>query len=171
MLAIEGAAKFLNGQADEIVQTLDEEMAQAADAWNFERAAELRDRINAINHVLERQKIVSPNRDNADVIAMAKGEGGAAGVQVGFLRSGRLLGSEFFPMQARVEDSAPEILASFVSQFYADAAVVRPQLILEDELPSEERDFLNSWRAERRGAPVSSTVPKRVRKRELVTMV
>ena len=83
MQAIEGAAKFLNGQADEIVQSLDEEMAQAADARNFERAAELRDRINAINHVLERQKIVSPNRDNADVVAIAKGEGGDAGVQVG----------------------------------------------------------------------------------------
>jgi excinuclease ABC subunit C len=171
MQAIEGAAKFLNGQADEIVQTLDEEMAQAADAWNFERAAELRDRINAINHVLERQKIVSPNRDNADVIAIAKGEGGDAGVQVGFLRSGRLLGSEFFPMQARLEDSPPEILSSFVSQFYADAAIVPPQLILDDELPSEERDFLNSWLAERRGGPVTITVPKRGRKRDLVTMV
>lgn len=171
MQAIEGAAKFLNGQAEEIVQSLDEEMAQAADAWNFERAAELRDRINAINHVLERQKIVSPNRDNADVIAIAKGEGGDAGVQVGFLRSGRLLGSEFFPMQARVEDSPPEILASFVSQFYADAAVVPPQIILDDELPAEEREFLNSWLAERRGGPVTLTVPKRGRKRDLVSMV
>lgn len=171
MQAIEGAAKFLNGQADEIVQTLDEEMAQAADAWNFERAAELRDRINAINHVLERQKIVSPNRDNADVVAIAKGEGGDAGVQVGFLRSGRLLGSEFFPMQSRLEDSPPEILASFVSQFYADAAVVPPQLILDEELPTEERDFLHSWLAERRGGPVTITVPKRGRKRDLVTMV
>ena len=171
MQAIEGAAKFLNGQAEEIVHTLDEEMAQAADAWNFERAAELRDRINAINHVLERQKIVSPNRDNADVIAIAKGEGGDAGVQVGFLRAGRLLGSEFFPMQARLEDSPPEILASFVSQFYADAAIVPPQLILDDELPSEEREFLNSWLAERRGGPVTLTVPKRGRKRDLVTMV
>jgi excinuclease ABC subunit C len=171
MQAIEGAAKFLNGQAEEIVHTLDEEMAQAADAWNFERAAELRDRINAINHVLERQKIVSPNRDNADVIAIAKGEGGDAGVQVGFLRAGRLLGSEFFPMQARLEDSPPEILASFVSQFYADAAIVPPQLILDYELPSEEREFLNSWLAQRRGGPVTLTVPKRGRKRDLVTMV
>src|SRR4051812_6542087 len=171
MQAIEGAAKFLNGQAEEIVQTLDEEMAQAADAWNFERAAELRDRIGAINHVLERQKIVSPNRDNADVIAIAKGEGGDAGVQVGFLRSGRLLGSEFFPMHARLEDSPPEILASFIGQFYAEAAIVPPQLILETELPSEERDFLTSWLAERRGGSVMLTVPKRGRKRDLVSMV
>ena len=79
---------------------LEEEMQQASDAWNFERAAELRDRIGAIKHVLERQKIVSANGDNADVVAVAKGAGGDAGVQVGFLRNGKILGSEFFPMQA-----------------------------------------------------------------------
>jgi excinuclease ABC subunit C len=171
MQAIEGAAKFLNGRADEILQTLEEEMAQAADAWNFERAAELRDRIAAINHVLERQKIVSPNRDNADVVAIAKGEGGDAGVQVGFLRGGRLFGSEFFPMQARVEDSPSEILNSFVSQFYADAAVVPPALILEHDVPEEEKSVLASWLADRRGGTVDIVVPKRGRKRDLVTMV
>jgi excinuclease ABC subunit C len=171
MRAIDGAALFLNGQADEIVGTLEEEMAQASDAWNFERAAELRDRVTAINHVLERQKIVSPNRDNADVIAVARGEGGDAGVQVGFLRSGRLLGSEFFPMQARVEDSPEQIVSGFVSQFYADAAVVPPLLMLDHELPEGERSLVLDWLAERRGGTVSIVMPKRGRKRELVEMV
>jgi excinuclease ABC subunit C len=171
MRAIDGAGMFLNGQADEIVGTLEEEMAQAADAWNFERAAELRDRITAINHVLERQKIVSPNRDNADVVAVARGEGGDAGVQVGFLRSGRLLGSEFFPMQARVDDPPEQILSSFVGQFYADAAVVPPLLMLDHELPEGERGLVLEWLAGRRGGPVAIVVPKRGRKRELVEMV
>jgi excinuclease ABC subunit C len=171
MRAIDGAGMFLNGQADEIVGTLEEEMAQAADAWNFERAAELRDRITAINHVLERQKIVSPNRDNADVVAVARGEGGDAGVQVGFLRSGRLLGSEFFPMQARVDDPPEQILSGFVGQFYADAAVVPPLLMLDHELPEGERGLVLEWLAGRRGGPVAIVVPKRGRKRELVEMV
>lgn len=169
--AIEAAALFLNGQADEILRTLDEEMAQAADAWNFERAAELRDRISAINHVLERQKIVSPNQENADIVAVAKGDGGDAGVQVGFLRGGRLLGSEFFPMQARIEDPADEILAGFVGQFYAEAAVVPPTIMLDRELPSGELEFLSDWLAIRRGGAVSVSTPKRGRKRELVSMV
>ena len=171
MRAVDGAAMFLNGQADDILASLDEEMAQAADAWNFERAAELRDRINAINHVLERQKIVSPNQDNADVIAVAKSEGGDAGVQVGFLRGGRFLGSEFFPMQARIEDQPGEILAGFVSQFYAEAAVVPPAVLLQHELPEGESAILAEWLASRRGGSVSLTVPKRGRKRELVAMV
>jgi excinuclease ABC subunit C len=171
MRAVDAAAMFLNGQAEEIVSALEEEMAQAADAWNFERAAELRDRIQSINHVLERQKIVSPNQENADVIAVARGEGGDAGVQVGFLRGGRLLGSEFFPMQARIEDAPAEILASFIAQFYADAAVVPPTLLFGEELPPGEHDLLAGWLAERRGGGVKLTAPQRGRKRELVAMV
>jgi excinuclease ABC subunit C len=171
MRAIDGAAMFLNGQADEILRELEAEMAQASDAWNFERAAEVRDRISAINHVLERQKIVSPNQDNADVIAVAKGEGGDAGVQVGFLRGGRFLGSEFFPMQSRIEDSPAEIQRGFVSQFYAEAAVVPRSLLLQHELPGDERDVVTEWLASRRQGPVEITAPKRGRKRDLVAMV
>src|SRR6478735_11202470 len=64
MRAIEAAALFLSGRGDEILAPLEEEMQQASDAWNFERAGEVRDRINAVKHVLERQKIVSPNGTN-----------------------------------------------------------------------------------------------------------
>ncbi|MFN8594388.1 MAG: excinuclease ABC subunit UvrC [Thermomicrobiales bacterium] len=171
MRAIDDAALFLNGQASTILASLQEEMTQASDAWNFERAAELRDRISAIEHVLERQKIVSPNHDNADVVAVAKGEGGDAGVQVGFLRGGRLLGSEFFPMQARVEDPPQQILSSFVSQFYADSALVPRSILLAYDLDEGDRELLSGWLAERRGGAVELVTPKRGRKRELVEMV
>ncbi|MCD6027945.1 MAG: excinuclease subunit [Thermomicrobiales bacterium] len=171
MQAIDGAAMFLNGQADEIILALQEEMAQAADAWNFERAAEVRDRITSIEHVLERQKIVGPDQDNTDVVVVARGEGGDAGVQVGFLRGGRMLGSEFFPMQARIEDAPQEILSGFLSQFYGEAAVVPRSLLLGNELPAGDRELLTEWLAQRRGGAVEIAVPKRGRKRALVAMV
>src|SRR6476619_259075 len=82
MRAIEAAALFLSGRGDEILAPLEEEMQQASDAWNFERAGEVRDRISAVKHVLERQKVVSANGLNADIIAVAQGAGGDAGVQV-----------------------------------------------------------------------------------------
>jgi excinuclease ABC subunit C len=171
MQAIEGAAMFLNGQADEIVRSLEEEMAQAADAWNFERAAEVRDRIASIEHVLERQKIVGQDQDNTDVVVVAKGEGGDAGVQVGFLRGGRMLGSEFFPMQARIEDPPEEILSGFLSQFYSEAAVVPRSLLLGHDLPAGDRELLAEWLAQRRGGAVEIAIPRRGRKRALVAMV
>ena len=171
MLSIESAALFLNGRGDEILDPLEEEMQQASDAWNFERAAELRDRMNAVKHILERQKIVSPNGTNADIVAVAQGAGGDAGVQVGFLRNGKILGSEFFPMQAMVEDTPDQILSSFVSQFYLDAAVVPPIIMMQYNLPEADAPIIEEWLRARRGGKVALTVPQRGDKRGLVAMV
>ncbi len=171
MQAVDRAALFLAGRGEEVLAPLEEEMHQASDAWNFERAAELRDRIDAVKHVLERQKVVSPNGTNADVIGVAQGAGGDAGVQVGFLRNGKILGSEFFPMQAMVGDEPSQILAGFVAQFYAEAALVPPQLLLQHGLPEAEANVLAEWLRERRGGRVELLVPKRGEKRGLVEMV
>lgn len=169
--AVDQTALFLNGQGEQIIGPLEEEMNQAADAWNFERAAELRDRVNAVKHVIERQKIVSPNGTNADIIATAKGPGGDSGVQVGFLRNGKLLGSEFFPVQAWIDDTPEQVLSGFIGQFYAEAAVVPPVLLLQTSLPTAELDILRPWLAERRGSKVELVVPQRGDRRKLVEMV
>src|SRR6478735_308115 len=171
MQSIDGAALFLSGRGDEILAPLEEEMQQAADAWNFERAADVRDRITAVKHVLERQKIVSAGGQNADVIALAKGAGGDAGVQVSFIRNGKILGSEFFPMQAGIEDAESEILSGFVSQFYAGAAMVPPTLYLHYALPNEETAIIEEWLKGLRGGRVELVTPQRGEKRALVEMV
>jgi excinuclease ABC subunit C len=171
MKSIESAANFLSGRGEEIVRDLEEEMEQAAEAWNFERAAEVRDRLNAVKHVLERQKIVSAQGTNADVIAVAQGEGGDAGVQVGFLRNGKIIGSEFFPMQAVISDTPQEILRNFISQFYADAAIIPPLLIVQHALPADELPILTDWLRDRREGKVEIFVPQRGDRRGLVQMV
>jgi excinuclease ABC subunit C len=171
MKAIDSASLFLSGRGEEIVADLEDEMDQAAEAWNFERAAEVRDKLSAVRHVLERQKIVSDTGTNADIIATSQGAGGDAGVQVGFLRNGKIVGSEFFPMQATVEDEPAQILSGFLTQFYEDAAVVPPRLILQHEIPEDERAMIEEWLAERRGSKVQLHVPKRGNQRGLVEMV
>ena len=171
MESVDRAALFLAGRGDEILAPLRDEMNQAADAWNFERAAEVRDRIAAVEHVLERQKVVSPSGTNADIIAVAQGAGGDAGVQAAFLRNGKILGSEFFPMRALVEDSPTVILAGFVTQFYVDAAVVPPLLLLQHTLPTDELTVIEPWLRERRGGKVELLVPRRGDKRSLLEMV
>ena len=171
MQAIEGAALFLSGRGDEILGPLEEEMQQASDAWNFERAADVRDRINAVKHVLERQKIVSASGQNADVIALARGAGGDAGCQVGFIRNGKILGSEFFPMQAGIDDPDEEVLTGFVGQFYDEAAMVPPQLILPIPLPAEDAAFLEAWLRDKRGGKVEFVIPRRGEKKALVEMI
>jgi excinuclease ABC subunit C len=171
MQAIDAAALFLSGRGEEILVPLEEEMNQAADAWNFERAAELRDRIKAVKHVLERQKVVSVNGANADVIAVAQGPGGDAGIQVAFLRNGKILGSEFFPMQTTLDEQPAEILSSFVTQFYSDAALVPAAIVLQHPLPDDDAALVADWLRERRGGKVELVVPQRGERKKLVEMV
>ena len=171
MKAVDGAALFLSGRGEEIVGGLEEEMVQASDAWNFERAAELRDRLDAVKHVLERQKVVSSRGTNADIVAVAQGAGGDAAVQVGFLRNGKIIGLEFFPMQAAVNDQASEIISGFITQFYADAAIIPPRLMLQHPLPEGETPIVTEWLTERRGGKVELTIPQRGDYRSLVQMV
>ena len=167
--AIEGVELFLNGRGEELIPAMREEMERAAEDLDFERAAKLRDDISAIEHVLERQHVVSNRGNDADVLAVAQTAGGEAGVQVTFVRNGKMLGSEHFPLAGtRVDDEARDLLSSFVSLYYQDAAVVPGELILEHPLPDSEtvQEFLES----RREKKVHLTVPQRGRKRRLLEM-
>ncbi|MDQ4043934.1 MAG: excinuclease ABC subunit UvrC, partial [Chloroflexota bacterium] len=171
MQAIEGARLFLEGPGDEIITTLEDEMDQASEAWNFERAAELRDRLQAVRHVLERQKIVSNPGTNADIVAVAKGAGGDAGVQVGFLRNGKIIGSDFFQMRAAIDDEPSEIISSFLTQFYNDAAMIPSLILLQHPLPEGEVEMIRAWMEHRSEGSVELRVPQRGQKRHLVTMI
>jgi excinuclease ABC subunit C len=170
MRAVDGVALFLEGRGEELLPSMRAQMDELAENLEFERAARLRDEISAIEHVLERQKIVSGKGEDADVIAVAQSAGGDAVVQVAFIRNGKILGSEhFFMAGTRVEDVPANILSSFVTQFYEDAATVPGELILQHKLPEEE--LLLPWLAQRRGSRVRLSVPQRGDKRRLVEMV
>ena len=171
MASIDATALFLSGRGDEILGPLEEEMQQASDGWNFERAAELRDRINAVRHVLERQKVVNVNGATADIVAVAQGPGGDAGVQVAFVRNGKTLGSEFFEMRASIADEPAAILSTFLTQFYGEAALVPATIYIQHALPEEDQQVVVDFLAERRGGKVELVVPQRGDRRALVRMV
>jgi excinuclease ABC subunit C len=171
MASIDAAALFLSGRGDEILAPLEEEMQQASDGWNFERAAELRDRISAVRHVLERQKVVSVNGATADIVAVAQGAGGDAGVQVSFIRNGKTLGSEFFQMQASIADEPAAIISNFLTQFYAEAALVPATVYIQHALPEEDHQVVIDFLVERRGGKVDLIVPQRGDRRALIQMV
>lgn len=139
MRVIEGVSLFLNGRGEEMLPAMRAEMEAHAENLEFERAAKLRDEISAIEHVLERQKIVTARGNDADVLAVAQGAGGDAGVQVAFVRNGKMLGSEHFLLRgSRVEDDPAQLLTAFVTQFYEDAAVVPSELVVQHPLQDTE---------------------------------
>jgi excinuclease ABC subunit C len=159
---------FLQGKGEEIVSSLRGQMESAAEAMEFERAASLRDQIQAIEQVTERQRVVSSSMSDQDAIALARRDGEAC-VQVFFVRGGKLVGREYFLMDGAEDVEAEEILASFLKQFYDHAAYVPPEVLLPVRV--DEARLIEQWLRDKRGTKVLLHVPRRGAKRALVDMV
>ncbi|NOZ72111.1 MAG: excinuclease ABC subunit C, partial [Chloroflexi bacterium] len=130
---IDGLCQFLEGKSEETIAELKQHMIRAAERLQFERAAMYRDQIQAAERIVERQKVVSGKQESEDVIALAQDKGNAC-IQVFFIRRGRLIGRETFMLEGVGEDENEEIIASFLKQFYSDAAYLPPQILLPNDL-------------------------------------
>ncbi len=161
--------RFLEGHTEPVVERLQEEMQRASSEMRFERAAAIRDQLVAIEKVVEGQKIVSQEKVDSDVIAFAR-EDKEACVQVFFIRSGKLIGREYFVLEGTQESEDREVVEAFVKQFYTDAAYVPQRVLLPAEI--EEAKIIEEWLKSRRGGreKVRLLVPRRGPKRELVQM-
>ena len=165
---IEDLAKFLEGKTDPVLKRLQSEMEKASNQLNYEKAAVVRDQIQAVERVVERQKIISNERKDSDVIAMARSNGEAC-VQIFFIRSGKLIGREYFILEGTEEEDNTEILEEFIKQFYSQAAYIPNKVMLPQEV--EEALIINEWlNTKRGGEKVQITVPKRGQSKALVKM-
>jgi excinuclease ABC subunit C len=158
---------FLEGKNRDLLDMLKQRMEEASAKMEYERAAELRDRIAKIEGAFEKQKIISPGFENQDVIGSAS-EGGHGDIQVLFIRNGLLLGRKDFYLPDVHGMTNEEILVDFLHQFYAKEMIVPAEVLLPWEVP--DRELFASWLAEKRGSRVEVLVPQRGRKRELVQM-
>ncbi|MEO6891104.1 MAG: excinuclease ABC subunit UvrC [Ktedonobacteraceae bacterium] len=160
---------FLEGKHDEVVKGLQARMETAAENLNFEEAARIRDRIQAVERILEKQRIISTEgQDDQDVIALASAEDETC-AQVFFFRVGKLVGREYFVLQGTRDSSPGEIMGSFLQQFYESAPHIPVEVILEAE--PDDRAVLQSWLKEKRKGAVTMSVPRRGEKLRLVEMV
>jgi excinuclease ABC subunit C len=158
---------FLEGKHEMIVRDLHVRMRQAADDLDFEKAAMLRDQIQAVNRVTEEQKIAQVEGE-ADVIAFAQA-GDQAYVLVFFIRQGKLIGREHFILTGTKDEEAPQIMTSFVEQFYVSASHIPRRILLEH--PANDMPLVEGWLAGRRGRKVELRVPRRGSAKGLVDMV
>ena len=159
-----GAEAFLAGKSQVVKAELARQMEQAAEALDFEQAARIRDRIQAMSFVTAQQGINPQTVDEADVFGLAQ-EGGQTCVQVFFFRAGQNWGTRaYFPRADKSFDPA-EVLAAFLAQFYDDKPI--PKLILLSHEP-EERALLEEAFTAHAGAKIEVAVPQRGEKRMLV---
>jgi len=164
---IEQTIKFLEGRTEEVVEDLWQQMEEASERLEFERAARLRDQVRAIQRLGERQAVDLGRYVDADVFGLAR-EGPEACVQVFFVRGGNVIGRDHFALDGAQDEPEAVVLASFLSQFYQAATFV-PELVLLP-FPVREQALLQAWLSERRGKAVRLRVPRQGKERALVEM-
>lgn len=157
---------FLQGKNRDLLEGLEKKMEKASEELAFEEAARLRDRIRALNRVLEKQRVLYPDLTDLDVIGLGR-EGTTADIQILFVRNGMLLGKkDFFFKNLTTPDS--ETLYSFLEQFYSNEIIPPAEVLIPTEVRGKE--IIENWLKEKRGSAVHILVPKKGRRAELLKM-
>ena len=164
---VKNVSLFLKGNGKIILKELTEKMKEAASQLDFERAAQIRDRIGNIERILEKQKVSSSDGEDQDVIGFYRKDDEAC-VQIFMVRGGKLMDREHFFLTGTEESSPTEILTAFVEQYYQDASFVPKTIVLQDEV--EMPEAIRTWLEAKRGASVTLHVPQKGRKLNMVKM-
>lgn len=164
---IDEILNFLAGD-DTLINLLEKEMMDASKELNFEKAAELRDMMNSLIALQEKQLMDSANTDNRDIIAFARGMDSVV-VQIFFIRLGKIVGREHFLIEDPYGASDEEIISDFMKQFYMGAAFV-PKEILTESMP-EDSEILEEFLSEKAGKKVKISVPQKGEKSHLMSLV
>ncbi len=163
--AIKDVTLFLEGKREKVVKELKARMDKTAATMDFERAALLRDQIQALQNVIEGEKVAAVIRGEEDVIAFVQ-DGDQAYVQVLFVRTNKLTGRESFLLQGTSEEEPAQIMTSFVKQYYSSCPQIPPLLLLQ--YPVEDKEVIRQWLRGRRGAALDIQLPRRGVKKQLV---
>ncbi|MEB3328222.1 MAG: excinuclease ABC subunit UvrC, partial [Candidatus Sericytochromatia bacterium] len=164
---VDEVAQFLQGRHDGIVARLRREMAEAAEALDFERAAALRDQLAAVEAFRQRQKVVGDPEDDQDAVGLAL-DAQRAVFQLFQVRRGKVIGRLAYVLPAEGEAPA-DLLEAFLTQYYGEATDLPREVLLP--APIEGQGVLAEWLTQRRGAKVAVLTPQRGARRDLLDLV
>jgi excinuclease ABC subunit C len=165
---------FLDGKSDSVLADMRHDMEAAAETLEFERAADLRDRIRSAERVVTQQQIVYSSIADEDVIGVHH-EGPYSAVQVFLVRGGRLIGRQHFVLEGHGEESDAEIVWSFVVQYYSQTTDIPDELVLP--VTVDDMESIRIWLTDRRAEGASKsrrkvrvTAPRMGEKRKLIEL-
>ena len=163
--AVNQAVDFLRGRLGEVEKDIEREMASAAKAQEFEKAALLRDRLAAVRHVHERQSARVDEREAFDVIGLSLADPGA-NVQVFRVRDGAVVDRQAFYLENAAGRESADVLEEFLLEFYWEGSVLPPEIVA----PLEDGAVLGAVLGERRGSKVAVRAAQRGPKRRLLEL-
>ncbi|RME63757.1 MAG: excinuclease ABC subunit C, partial [Nitrospirae bacterium] len=159
--------RFLKGQKDELFEALEKKMKTLSEQLRFEEAAKVRDSIQALRRAFERQKVVSAELGDMDVVGLYR-EGSDSLLMVLFIRNGLLVGTKDFYLKDTSGEQDSVLIEEFMKFFYAKDTVL-PELIIVEVLP-EDRQTLEGWLSQKRGSIVKIKRPVREQEKALLAM-
>ncbi len=159
---------FLDGKQDEIISRIEQQMHEAADRLEFERAAALRNKLTGLRHITQEQKVLSVAGRDQDFIGFAANSTDTC-AQIFFVRGGKLLGREFYIIEGNGEAELTETASSFLKQFYGTADIIPSEIVIPVDI--EDKELVEDWLSTRRGARVHVKVPRRGEKLHMAEMV
>lgn len=165
---LDDLSHFLEGGTADVVARIEREMGEAAEKEEYELAARLRDQLDSVRLASERQDVVAAARDDLDVVGIADAELEAA-VQVLHVRHGLLVGRHGFVIEKVEPLSRDELVARALELHYAETPLDLPKEVLVDGEPDEKETYA-AWLSERRASQVTIAVPRRGRKRALLSV-
>lgn len=164
---IEQAMSFLNGNHKDILSRLEQDMKKYASELEFEKAAETRDLIESVKHIVDKQQMNKSRGDERDVVAYAAGENDIV-VTIFFVRDGKLLGREHHHMTGDSADDASEIITSFIKQYYLGTPVIPKEIVVQAGI--NDLVLLEEYLSKRRGSSVHILNPQKGDKKKILML-
>lgn len=164
---VDRAMDFLQGKYDFVKKYLTGKMQLASESMEFEKAIEYRDLINEIEELKASQKVTVTDTEDRDIIGISV-LGHDALAQVFFMRDGRMIGREYFHLDAEAEEDIPDIVRAFISQYYSGTPYIPKELWIQTDI--SDRQLLERWLSGQRGMSVKIITPKKGNKEKLVEM-
>ena len=158
---------LLEGRTDKILKDLEIQMNKASEQLNFEEAAEIRDRIQAIERVSTKQKVSNISENSIDVIGIAKSELQIC-IEIFFVRGSKMIGREHYFYKDLKDMENKEILSGFIKQYYLDNPNIPNKIMIREEI--DDKETIEQWLSTNLGRKVEIKSPKRGEKLRFVEM-
>lgn len=158
---------LLEGKTESIIKNLENEMKSAAEKQDYETAAKLRDRISAIEHFSQEQKVSNINEKSIDVIGVFKNEIDCV-VEIFFVRNSKMIGREHYFLSNMADENISNILSDFVKQYYLQKEELPSKIMMQEDI--EDKEIIEKILTEKSGKKVEFKTPQKGEKLRFVEM-